>query len=233
MQYKPITLITGTRKGIGRHLAQHYLSLGHRVIGCSRQPSDLDIPGYEHFIIDVANEAAVLEMIGQIRQQYEHLDNLINNAGIASMNHSLLTPYSTAKLIVNTNFLGTFLLSREAAKLMKGNGQGRIVNFSTIAKPLKLEGEALYAASKAAVETLTSVMAKELASYRITVNAVGPTPIDTDLTRAIPATKMKSLLERQSIKRYGTFDDVNHVIDFFLSPQSNFITGQIIYLGGV
>lgn len=76
-------------------------------------------------------------------------------------------------------------------------------------------------------------MAKELASYRITVNAVGPTPIDTDLTRAIPAAKMKSLIERQSIKRYGTFDDVNHVIDFFLSAQSNFITGQIIYLGGL
>ncbi|MEX2979389.1 SDR family NAD(P)-dependent oxidoreductase [Serratia fonticola] len=233
MQFKPITLITGTRKGIGRHLAQHYLSLGHRVIGCSRQPSDLDIPGYEHFIVDVANEASVLEMISKVRQQYEYLDNLINNAGIASMNHSLLTPYSTAKLLVQTNFLGTFLLSREAAKLMKGNKQGRIVNLSTVAKPLKLEGEALYAASKAAVETLTTVMAKELASYRITVNAVGPTPIDTDLTRAIPAAKMKSLIERQSIKRYGTFDDVNHVIDFFLSAQSNFITGQIIYLGGL
>lgn len=233
MQFKPLTLITGARKGIGRHLAQHYLSLGHRVIGCSRQPSDLEIPGYEHFIVDVANEASVLEMISKVRQQYEYLDNLINNAGIASMNHSLLTPYSTAKLLVQTNFLGTFLLSREAAKLMKGNKQGRIVNISTVAKPLKLEGEALYAASKAAVETLTTVMAKELASYRITVNAVGPTPIDTDLTRAIPAAKMKSLIERQSIKRYGTFDDVNHVIDFFLSAQSNFITGQIIYLGGL
>jgi 3-oxoacyl-[acyl-carrier protein] reductase len=75
---------------------------------------------------------------------------------------------------------------------MRAGRQGRIVNFSTVAKPLKLEGEALYAASKAAVETLTCVMTKEQASFGITVNAVGPTPIDTDLTRVIPAQKMKT-----------------------------------------
>ncbi|WP_194791928.1 SDR family NAD(P)-dependent oxidoreductase [Pseudomonas sp. UFMG81] len=230
---EPITLITGTRKGIGRHLAEHYLARGHRVIGCSRQASDLDHPGYEHFALDVADEAAVLAMISEVRKRHQRLDHLINNAGIASMNHSLLTPYGTAEQIVRTNLLGTFLLSREAAKLMKRAGTGRIVNFSTVARPLKLEGEALYAASKAAVETLTAVMAKELASYGITVNALGPTPIDTDLTRAIPAAKMKALLEQQAIKRLGSFADVSHVTDFFLSAQSDFITGQVLYLGGL
>lgn len=230
---EPITLITGTRKGIGRHLAEHYLTRGHRVIGCSRQASDLDHPRYEHFALDVADEAAVLAMVSEIRRRHQRLDHLINNAGIASMNHSLLTPYSTAEQIVRTNLLGTFLLSREAAKLMKREGAGRIINFSTVARPLKLEGEALYAASKAAVETLTAVMAKELASYGITVNALGPTPIDTDLTRAIPASKMNALLQQQAIKRLGSFDDVSHVTDFFLSAQSDFITGQVIYLGGL
>lgn len=230
---EPITLITGTRKGIGRHLADHYLACGHRVIGCSRQASDLDHPRYVHYALDVADEAAVLHMASEIRRNYQRLDHLINNAGIASMNHSLLTPYSTAEKILRTNLLGTFLLSREAAKLMKREGTGRIVNFSTVARPLKLEGEALYAASKSAVETLTAVMAKELASYGITVNAVGPTPIDTDLTRAIPAAKMKTLLQQQAIKRLGSFGDVSNVIDFFLAPQSDFITGQVIFLGGL
>lgn len=116
---------------------------------------------------------------------------------------------------------------------MRAGRQGRIVNFSTVAKPLKLEGEALYAAFKAAVETLTCVMAKEQASFGITVNAVGPTPIDTDLTRVIPAQKMKDLLAQQSLKRFGTFDDVTNATDFFLSPRSNFITGQVVYLGGL
>jgi len=129
--------------------------------------------------------------------------------------------------------IGTFLLSREAAKLMKTSKRGRIVNFATVARPLKLDGEAIYASSKAAVESLTSIMARELASYGITVNAVGPTPVDTDLTRAVPKEKMQALLERQAIHRYGTFDDVANVVDFFLSERSDFITGQTVFLGGV
>ena len=99
--------------------------------------------------------------------------------------------------------------------------------------PLKLEGEAIYAASKAAVKSLTEVMARELASYRITVNAVGPTPVPTDLIRSVPQSKMQRLLERQAIPRFGQMEDVSNVIDFFLSPQSGFVTGQNIYLGGV
>jgi len=229
----PITLITGARKGIGRYLAEHYLALGHRVIGCSRQESDLDHACYEHFMVDVADEQSVINMFSEVRTRHQRLDNLINNAGIASMNHSLLTPFSTADSVVRTNFLGTFLFSREAAKLMKRNNSGRIVNFSTVARPLKLEGEAIYAASKAAVESLTAVMAKELAGYAVTVNAIGPTPIDTDLTRAIPAKKMDALVAQQTIKRLGSFADVSNVTDFFLSRHSAFVTGQVIYLGGL
>lgn len=229
----PVTLITGTRKGIGRFLVEHYLAKGHRVIGCSRQSSDLDIPGYEHLIANVSDEAQIADLFSYVRRTHGRLDNLINNAGIASMNHSLLTPGSTANNIMQTNFIGTFLCSREAAKLMKRSKGGRIVNFSTVARPLNLEGEAIYASSKAAVESLTAIMARELGSLGITVNAVGPTPIDTDLTRAVPADKMQKLLERQPIRRYGKFEDVANVIDFFLAEQSDFITGQTIFLGGV
>lgn len=229
----PVTLITGTRKGIGRFLVEHYLAKGHRVIGCSRQQSDLDIPGYEHLIANVGDEAQTADLFAYVRRTHGHLDNLINNAGVASMNHCLLTPGSTANNIIQTNFIGTFLCSREAAKLMKRSKGGRIVNFSTVARPLNLEGEAIYASSKAAVESLTAIMARELGGLGITVNAVGPTPIDTDLTRAVPADKMRKLLERQAICRYGKFEDVANVIDFFLAEQSDFITGQTIFLGGV
>ncbi|WP_208866262.1 SDR family NAD(P)-dependent oxidoreductase [Paraburkholderia lacunae] len=229
---QPITVVTGARKGIGRHLAQHYVAKGHRVIGCSRQAADFSLDGYEHALVDVSDEAAVGEVFSTIRKKYDVLDNLINNAGIASMNHCMLTPLDTAQRIVQTNLIGTFLLSRDAARLMRRNG-GRIVNFTTVARPLKLDGEAIYAASKAAVESLTEVMARELASYGITVNAVGPTPVDTDLTRTVPKQKLDALLARQAIPRFGTFEDVANVVDFFLSPQSAFITGQTLYLGGV
>jgi 3-oxoacyl-[acyl-carrier protein] reductase len=129
--------------------------------------------------------------------------------------------------------VGTFLFCREAARLMQKNKYGRIINFSTVATPLKLEGEAIYAASKAAIVSLTEVMAREFAEFGITVNAVGPTPIKTDLIRSVPQDKMDRLIARQAIQRYGTFEDVANVIDFFLRPESDFITGQNIYLGGV
>src|SRR5690606_27492690 len=117
----PVTLITGTRKGIGKFLAEHYTRCGHRVIGCSRRDITWALPGYTHYCVDVADEIAVKQLFADVRRQYGRLDHLINNAGIASMNHVLLTPLSTVHNILNTNVVGTFLFCRESAKLMKHN----------------------------------------------------------------------------------------------------------------
>jgi 3-oxoacyl-[acyl-carrier protein] reductase len=233
MEPQPVTLVTGASRGIGRYLTERKLAQGHFVYGCSRSESDLIHDNYCHECLDVADEAAVRGLISRIRKEKGRLDNLINNAGIASMNHSLLTPKETVTKVLNTNLVGTFLFCREAAKLMKKTGSGRIVNFTTVAVPLKLEGEAIYAASKSAVLTLTQVLSFELAPYGITVNAVGPTPVDTDLIRSVPENKIEELVQRQAIKRKGTFQDVENVVDFFLKPESDFITGQVLYLGGV
>lgn len=229
----PVTLVTGARKGIGRYLAEHYVQQGHRVVGCSRQPADWSLPGYCHQTLDVADEQAVRQFFAGIARQYGRLDHVINNAGVAAMNHALLTPGSTVEKVLSTNVLGTFLVCREAAKLMSRARYGRIVNFSTVAVPLKLEGEAAYVASKAAVSALTDVLAREFAEFGITVNAVGPTPIDTDLTRSVPRDKIDRLVGRQAIHRLGTFEDVSNAVDFFLKKESGFITGQTLYLGGV
>src|SRR5690606_27036783 len=119
---------------------------GHRVIGCSRRDITWALPGYTHYCVDVADEIAVKQLFADVRRQYGRLDHLINNAGIASMNHVLLTPLSTVHNILNTNVVGTFLFCRESATLMKHNNYGRIVNFTTVAIPLKLAGEAIYVA---------------------------------------------------------------------------------------
>ena len=233
MTDRRVMIITGARKGIGRYLAEHYVQHGFDVLGCSRSPSDLQLPGYEHYCLDVADESAVKQMFLDVSRKFGRVDVLVNNAGIASMNHSLLTPLSTAQKLVNTNFLGTFLFCREAGKLMQRNRSGRIINFTTVASALNLEGEALYAATKAAVESLTRTLARELAQFNITVNAVGPTPVKTDLTRSVPQAKLDALIARQAIHRYGEFVDIQNVIDFFIQPESDYITAQVIFLGGI
>jgi 3-oxoacyl-[acyl-carrier protein] reductase len=228
-----VILITGTRKGIGRYLAEYYAKNGLRVIGCSRKDIDYKFENYHHFCVDVSDESAVKKMMMVIRKKYQRVDVLINNAGLASMNHVLLTPLKTVHDLFNTNFIGTFLFCREVAKLMRKNRYGRIVNFDTVATPLKLEGEAIYASTKAAVISLTKIMAKELGEFGITVNAVGPTPIETDLIKNVPKRKINALIQQQAIRRFGDFSDITNVIDFFICPESDFVTGQIIYLGGV
>ena len=172
-------------------------------------------------------------MFADVRKAFGGLDVLVNNAGIASMNHFVLTPTSTARRILETNVLGTFSCCREAVKLMIPRGAGRVVNMATVATPLDLEGEAAYAASKAAVVSLTRILAREVGEFGITVNAVGPTPVETDLIRSVAQEKMDALLERQALNRYGTFEDVANVIDFFIKPESGFVTSQVLYLGGV
>jgi 3-oxoacyl-[acyl-carrier protein] reductase len=228
-----VMLITGTRKGIGRHLAEKYAKLGWRVVGCSRKEPDFTLQNYEHGCLDVADEIAAVKFFRHIRKTYGRLDALINNAGAAATNSALLTPARQIESILATNVTGTFLFCREATKLMRLRKWGRIVNFTTVAVPLRLEGEAAYVASKAAVLSLTQVLARELAPFGVTVNAIGPAPVETDLIRSVPKPKIDALIERQAVKRMGTFIDIANVVDFFLRPESDFVTGQVIFLGGV
>ncbi len=228
-----IVVITGTSKGIGEALAKHYLDRGFIVAGCSRSKSSIEHKNYRHFELDITDEKAVVGMIRAVKKELDRIDILINNAGVASMNHLLTTSTQSVSKLFNINFLGTFIFTREVAKVMMKQKSGKIVNFSTVAKALNLEGEAIYAASKAAVESFTKTASKELAPFNITLNAIGPTPIETDLIKAVPKDKIDDLLNRQTIKRFGTFEDIINVIDFFCDDKSSFITGQIIYLGGV
>lgn len=226
-------LITGNRKGIGRYLTEHYLKIGFNVIGCSRNNSDINHPCYFHIQCDVSDEKSVKSAIIKAFQRFKSIDILLNNAGIASLNHSLLTPGAIVKKVFETNFNGTFYFTREVSKRMIKNGGGKIVNFSSIAVPLNLEGEMIYASSKAAIEKLTKIMSKELSEFNIQINAIGPNPIETDLIKVIPKSKLDELITKQTIKKLGTFEDVLNVIDFFTNEKSGMITGQIIYLGGL
>ena len=229
---RPVALVTGSRTGIGRHVAEQLVVAGYEVVGCSRKPADWTLDGYCHFEADVANESQVKAMFVEIRRKYNRLDVTFNNAGVASMNHSLLMPAATLDRIMNINVRGTFLVSRESATLMRQRRWGRIVNLSTVAVPLSLEGEAVYVASKSAVEGLTRVMSREFAELGITVNAIGPGPIETALIRNVPQAAIQSLLSRLPVHRMCRLEDVYHVLQFLIDRKSDYVTGQVIYLGG-
>ena len=211
-------IITGASRGIGKYLYKE-LSVLNRVIGFSSKD------------VDLSDSREVNILLESLREKNYEPDVLINCAGVASMNHSLLTPSHVTQRIFDINVVGTFNLTKEIAKMM--NEGGRIINFSSVAAPLNLEGEAIYAASKAAVEKFTKVLAKELAFKEITVNCIGPCPIKTDLIKNVPLHKIKRILAQQAIKKFGTLNDVLNLVHFFIDKRSNMITGQTIYLGGI
>ena len=231
MPENQILLLTGASRGIGRYLAEYYCGQGWTVAGCARTESDFSHDNYHHQIVDVTNEEDVVAWIHSIRNEFGRIDGVINNAGAANMNHALLTPGKTVDKLLDVNFKGTFLVCREAAKVMQRQKSGRIVNFSSVAVSLSLEGEAIYAASKSAVETYSRVLAKELAKLNITVNVIAPAPVKTDLIAGVPEKAMQRLINRLAIKRYATFEDIVNVTDFYLRRESSFITGQVLTLG--
>lgn len=226
-------LITGNRKGIGRYLSEMLLGQGYFVIGCSRSDSDLVDNNYLHIKCDVSNSENIKEFFKVLRSKKISIDILINNAGIASMNHFITTPSKTSENIFDINFQATLNFSKYSSKMMMKNKWGRIINFSTVAVPLNLEGELSYASSKAAVEIATRIMSKELGGFGITVNSIGPNPINTDLIKTLSKDKIENLIANQSIKRLGEFDDIYNIVRFYISDHSNFINGQNIYLGGI
>jgi len=231
---QPVMIITGTRKGIGKNLAEYYTQNGFIVIGCSRGNIDFELNNYEHYCLDVSDESLVKKMFKDIRNIFGRIDVLINNAGVNyALAPILLVPFESALKTVKINFLGTFIFTREAVKIMKANSFGRIINFGSMALKHEVKGEAIYTASKAAIVSFTRVVAKEVYSYGITCNVISPSAVDTDLMKNVNSDALKVVLSRNAIADVGNFEDINNIIDLLIKPESYAITGQTVFLGGV
>jgi 3-oxoacyl-[acyl-carrier protein] reductase len=228
-----IVVITGSRKGLGRLLANHFLDQGAHVIGISRGEATVAHSCYEHYLVDVGDDRNVRDTFQRIGRSHARVDIVINNAAVVVVRHALITPASQAEETVRTNLLGCLYVSREAAKLMRQQAWGRIINIGSIAAELDPVGEAVYAASKSASMTLAAVLAKEFASYGITVNTVAVTALETDMLDQLPQPAVSALLASLPIPRLATLDDIINVIEFFASPRSGYITAQTVFLGGI
>jgi 3-oxoacyl-[acyl-carrier protein] reductase len=198
----------------------------------SRREGAIEHERYVHLVADVTDEQASMGVVRAAYNVAARLDVLVNNAGAASMSPVLLTPGSVVDRLIRVNYESTFWMSREAARFMHRRSYGRIVNMSSVAVPMALEGEAAYAAAKSAVETFSRIFAREIAGYGITCNVVAPAPVPTDLTRGVDPAAMEALTRRLALGRTCIPDEVAHAVELLAHPEAGAITGQIIYLGG-
>jgi 3-oxoacyl-[acyl-carrier protein] reductase len=222
-------IVTGASRGIGFHCANQLHAEGHRVVGIARRFNAK--PPYETRAADVSDHASLAAAFNDLRRD-RSVYALINAAGIASMNLLLTTPAQTIKQIVETNLLGTIYASQMVAHALVRRGGGRIINFSTIAVALGLQGESVYVASKAGVEGFTRSFAREMAPHGVTVNVIAPGPIDTDLVAGVPAEKLQTIVDRQIISRKASVEDIWRIVRMLLSPESAMLSGQVFHVGG-
>jgi len=224
-------LITGTSQGLGLALAERLLADGWTVHGFARGAQTLAHERFTAHVVDITDESAVRAAVAAVAAA-GRIDLLINNAGAAALNAFLLTPGSVAEYLMRVNYLGTFHCLQAVGKVMVRQRGGLVINLTTVAVPLSLEGEAAYVASKAAVEALTKVAAKELATQGVRVVAFGLGPVDTRLTRAVPKAALAKI--NDAIGRpQGT--TMKEAVDFILSRISapDLKSGSVEYFGTV
>jgi 3-oxoacyl-[acyl-carrier protein] reductase len=228
-----LALVTGSRRGIGRLVAEHILHNGGKVLGFARGLSSIEHPEYFHFQVDVGDPTSVQRAFIDLKKIADSIHIVVNNAAVLTSQYAMIMPPVQAQAMINTNLLGAFWVSREASKLMRKNKWGRIINVGSMAVSLEPIGDSIYAASKAGLITLTNVMAKELAPLNITCNTVSLTAINTDMLSQLPRDKIDDIISGLPIPRYAEPDDIFNVIDFLASERSSYITAQNICMGGV
>jgi len=226
-------LITGSRRGVGRLIAEHLLKHGARVIGFARGAATYAHPRYDHFQVDIGDPASVLKGFSDLKKCVDTVHIVVNNAAVLTSQYSMIMPPASAQAMLNTNLLGPFLVSREASKLMRKNKWGRIINIGSMAASLEPIGDSMYAACKAGLATLSNVMAKELAPLNVTCNTLAVSAIKTDMLAQLPQDKIAQVIAGLPIPRFAEPDDILNVVDFLASERSSYITAQTIYLGGV
>ncbi|MBQ0125447.1 MAG: 3-oxoacyl-ACP reductase FabG [Clostridiales bacterium] len=239
---KKTVLITGGSRGIGRACALKFAVNGYNVVFCYRDNDEAaDETEFacmalgadcRKFKCDVSDENEVKRMFAYAECEFGGADVLVNNAGVARS--GLFTDFSREDydFLFNTNVLGAMLCAREAAKLMIRNGGGRIINVSSMWGVCGSSCEAIYSASKAAVIGLTKALAKELSLSHITVNAIAPGVIDTEMNSCYDKETMDSLVAETLLGRLGTADDVASAALYLAGDGASFITGEVLNVNG-
>lgn len=226
-------LVTGSSRGVGRLIAEHFLQHGARVVGFARGTSTINHQEYSHIQVDIGDVKSVQNGFVELKKTADAVHIVVNNAAVLTSQYAMIMPPAAAQAMLNTNLMGPFMVSREASKLMRKTKWGRIINIGSMAASLEPIGDSIYAACKAGLATLTNVMAKELAPLNITCNTLAVSAIKTDMLAQLPQEKIAKVIAGLPIPRFAEPDDILNVLDFLASERSSYITAQTIYLGGV
>lgn len=237
-----IALVTGAARGIGRQIALTLAEDGADVIlnynGSKEEAEETaqNIVKFQRralvYQCDVADSEAAKGMIEAGIQEFGRIDILVNNAGITRDNLLMRMGEEEFDMVINTNLKGTFHCMRHIARQMIKQKGGRMINLSSVSGILGNAGQANYCASKAGIIGLTKSAARELASRGITVNAVAPGFIDTEMTAALSKEIQEDILSRIPMKQFGKTEDVAQMVAFLASDAARYITGQVISVDG-
>jgi len=237
-----VAVVTGAGRGIGHAIALRLANEGARVASVSRRDANAQRTADEinasrpnaakAFAVDVADHTAVQQTSARILEDFGRVDILINNAGVTRDGLSMRMSIEDWEMVIDTNLKGAFSFIQALMRPMIKQRSGRIINISSIAGLTGNAGQANYAASKAGLIGLTKSLARELASRGITVNAIAPGFIVTDMTGVLSDQTKEAILSKIPLGKFGQGEDIAAAVAFLAAPEAKYITGQVLTVDG-
>lgn len=236
-----VALVTGASRGIGRAIADALASAGCTVVGTATTPAGAEAISQRlaqyagqgrGVVLDVCDGAAAQSLVDDIAKEFGKLSVLVNNAGITRDNLAMRMKDEDWSAVLQTNLSAVFTLSRAVMRGMMKARHGRIINITSVVASSGNPGQANYAAAKAGVEGMTRALARELGSRGITVNAVAPGFIHTDMTQALGEAQAQALLSQIPLGRLGHVEDIAEAVVFLASHGGAYMTGTTLHING-